>query len=68
MVSTERVIVEKTLLAKNQTYINVYNTWMYFALQFLIPTFCLAIFSGLLVQEVRYSSLHKKFRKSQDIK
>ena len=53
-----KVIVEKTDLAKNQTYIDVYNTWMYFALQFLIPTLCLAIFSGLLVQEVRYYILY----------
>ena len=54
------VIVDKTDLAKNPTYISVYNTWMYFALQFLIPTLCLAIFSGLLVEEVRYSILYNK--------
>lgn len=56
----ERVIVEKTELAKNPTYISVYNTWIYFTFQFLIPTLCLAIFSGLLVQELRKMNAEAK--------
>ena len=45
--------VTKTELARHPTYKSVYKAWMFFAVEFVIPTACLAIFSGLLIREVR---------------
>ena len=45
--------VTKTELARDSMYKSVYKAWMFFAVEFVIPTACLAIFSGLLIREVR---------------
>ena len=44
--------VTKTKLARHPTYKSVYKAWMFFAVEFVIPTACLVIFSGLLISEV----------------
>ena len=44
--------VTRTELGENPTYKSVYKGWMFFAVEFVIPTTCLAIFSGLLIHEV----------------
>ena len=45
--------VTKTEFARNPMYESVYKAWMFFTVEFVIPTACLAIFSGLLIREVR---------------
>ena len=44
--------VTKTEFARNPMYESVYKAWMFFTVEFVIPTACLAIFSGLLIREV----------------
>mgnify|MGYP002051285414 FL=1 len=44
--------VTRTELARNPTFKSVYKGWMFFAVEFVIPIICLAIFSGLLIREV----------------
>ena len=44
--------VTRTELGESATYKSVYKGWMFFAVEFVIPTTCLAIFSGLLIHEV----------------
>ena len=44
--------VTRTELARNPTFKSVYKGWMFFAVGFVIPTTCMAIFSGLVIREV----------------
>ena len=46
--------VTRTELARNPTFKSVYKGWMFFAVEFVIPTTCMAIFSGLVIREVYF--------------
>ena len=49
--------VEPTELRNDPTYINVYITWLYLVVMYIIPFTCLAIFNLLIYKEVSLSTL-----------
>lgn len=48
--------VEPTELRNDPTYINVYITWLYLVVMYIIPFTCLAIFNLLIYKEVSLSA------------
>ena len=49
--------VEPTELRNDPTYINVYITWLYLVVMYIIPFTCLAIFNLLIYKEVSLTRL-----------
>lgn len=45
--------VASTELRENPTYINVYITWLYLVVMYIVPFSCLALFNLLIYHEVR---------------